>query len=458
MAYRYDSTGELVEAWDRARGRTQYTYDPIGQLLAMVPEKARAEVFRYDATGNLCEAGEGAEERVYGRGNRLLRKGDTEYRWDDDGRLVERKWREAASGKEEVWRYAWDAAGLLKQVERPDGVCVDFVYDPFARRVSKRVTRAGATRFDRAAVMETRFVWDGDVLVHEIRATAREGGNPVVEERTYHFEDDGFEPLAHREKRRDDVGCEQGGWFLYVNDPIGTPEWLVGSDGAVACELRRSAWGQTEVRPGNRTSTPIRFQGQYEDEETGLAYNRWRYFDVCTQQYCSRDPLGLVGGWRSFAYARNPIGWTDPFGLAARGPLANLPKISTQHDSIAHGGYFSRKAQRALAHHAKVEDPRRKHTRARSCEEAKEISSQGPKPAAQYDPAVDNKAIERAAIAKGTVTSGDPIQTALAGGAGKVTTTYNPELGTIGFDRGQAATSVHAEFASGTIHGHPRNR
>jgi YD repeat-containing protein len=174
-AYRYDASGELVESWDRAKGRTRYEYDPVGQLLAMVPEKARAELFRYDRSGNLHETAEGAGERVYGRGNRLLRKGDTEYRWDDDGRLVEKRRRDEASGSEEIWRYAWNSAGLLKEVERPDGVRVEFAYDPFARRVSKRVTRAGATRRERVAVSETRFVWDGEVLVHEIEARRRAG-------------------------------------------------------------------------------------------------------------------------------------------------------------------------------------------------------------------------------------------------------------------------------------------
>ena len=100
------------------------------------------------------------------------------------------------------------------------------ISDPFARRISKRVTHAGETRFHRVLVSETRFVWDGDVLVHEIEKRARAGGDPIVEERTYSFEEGGFAPVAHRERRVDDVGRESGGWFHYVNDPIGTPERL----------------------------------------------------------------------------------------------------------------------------------------------------------------------------------------------------------------------------------------
>jgi hypothetical protein len=57
------------------------------------------------------------------------------------------------------------------------------------------------------------------------------------------FEDDGFEPLAHAERRRDDTGWERGAWFHYVNDPIGTPERLIGEDGEIAAEYDRTAWG-----------------------------------------------------------------------------------------------------------------------------------------------------------------------------------------------------------------------
>ncbi|MFO0760721.1 MAG: RHS repeat-associated core domain-containing protein [Byssovorax sp.] len=296
-AYRYDEAGELVESWDKTRGKTRYAYDPIGQLLSMVPEKAQAELFRYDPRGNLHEAGEGAEARVYGKGNRLLRKGDTEYLWDKDGRLREKRTRKPGSEGEEIWRYAWDGAGLLREVTGPEGLKVAFKYDPFARRVSKQVLR------DRVEVSQTRFVWDGDVLVHEIERRADAAGDPVVSIKTYCFEDDGFAPVAHREGEE---------WFHYVNDPIGTPERLVDGRGEVAGELARKAWGETEER--GRARTAIRFQGQYEDRETGLSYNRRRYYDPALGRFLSTDPLGIAGTLNAYYYVKNPLGWIDPFG------------------------------------------------------------------------------------------------------------------------------------------------
>ncbi|RLB49250.1 MAG: RHS repeat protein, partial [Deltaproteobacteria bacterium] len=144
-------------------------------------------------------------------------------------------------------------------------------------------------------------------LAHEIKIAAQDGGNPVVAERTYLYEDDSFEPVAHQ---------EDGRWVHYVNDQIGTPERLLENGGDVACELRRSAWGQTEVLPGAKARTPIRFQGQYADEETGLSYNRWRYFDGEAGSFASCDPIGLNGGLHTYEYAPSPQAWFDPFGLA----------------------------------------------------------------------------------------------------------------------------------------------
>ncbi|NES11940.1 RHS repeat-associated core domain-containing protein, partial [Pseudomonas laurentiana] len=41
---------------------------------------------------------------------------------------------------------------------------------------------------------------------------------------------------------------------------------------------------------------PLRFQGQYYDHETGLHYNRYRYYDPLTGRFISKDPIGYAGG------------------------------------------------------------------------------------------------------------------------------------------------------------------
>ena len=279
-----------------------------------------------DKTGNLYETGAGAETRVYAKGNRLIQKGNTQYAWDADGRMIEKRTVEPQPGldapKEEIWKYTWNGAGLMQKAARSDGLIVECAYDPFARRIEKKVYEQKSKLAVPTLKARTRFVWDGDVLVHEIREQGLEKGDPVVEERTYWFEDDGFEPLAHRERRVDDVGREHGGWFHYVNDPIGTPERLLAEDGSIATEYERKAWGQLEPKGGAKAHTPIRLQGQYWDEETGLAYNRWRYYDGEGRFVCG-DPLGLTGGLNTFGAQLNSLGYVDPLGLEWNYRLVN---------------------------------------------------------------------------------------------------------------------------------------
>ncbi|NLE85191.1 MAG: RHS repeat protein, partial [Myxococcales bacterium] len=184
--YEYDRSSELVAVWDRHRGPTRYEYDRVGQLLASLPSNdnteatssgapppasapapASEERFSYDAAGNLYDAA----GREYDAGNQLLRRGNVDYCWNADGQLWE-KHRHTPFGVE-VTRYLWNDAGQLRTVELPDGRTVSFAYDPFARRVHKRV-EAPPDREGRRAVLDTtRFFWDGQRLVHELTRRSR---------------------------------------------------------------------------------------------------------------------------------------------------------------------------------------------------------------------------------------------------------------------------------------------
>jgi RHS repeat-associated protein len=74
------------------------------------------------------------------------------------------------------------------------------------------------------------------------------------------------------------------------------------------------AWGEARITK-EAVKNPIRFQGQYFDHETGLHYNRHRYYDPQIGRFISKDPIGLMGGLNPYAYAPNPVRWVDPRGL-----------------------------------------------------------------------------------------------------------------------------------------------
>ena len=67
---------------------------------------------------------------------------------------------------------------------------------------------------------------------------------------------------------------------------------------------------------GKPQDCPFRYQGQYEDVETGLYYNRFRYFSPDEGTYISQDPVGLESRvYNLYAYAADPNATIDPFGL-----------------------------------------------------------------------------------------------------------------------------------------------
>ncbi|MBK0111252.1 RHS repeat-associated core domain-containing protein [Delftia sp. S67] len=66
----------------------------------------------------------------------------------------------------------------------------------------------------------------------------------------------------------------------------------------------------------------IRLPGQHHDRETGLYYNRHRYYDPVVGSYVNQDPTGWLGGTNHFNYHENPLNWTDPMGLRSIGPPA----------------------------------------------------------------------------------------------------------------------------------------
>ena len=108
----------------------------------------------------------------------------------------------------------------------------------------------------------------------------------------------------------------------YQCDHLGTPQEITDQKGNTAWSAQYKAWGEAQEQRSEFAqqaglTNPIRFQGQYHDHETGLHYNRHRYYDPRVGRFISRDPIGYEGGINVYQYAPNPLVWTDPLGLAA---------------------------------------------------------------------------------------------------------------------------------------------
>ena len=309
----------LLVARDEISGRVaRYDYDEFDNLISAEYERG-GEVERLyrvsDRMGNLFETRE-RDDRRYDAGSRLAEDRDYFYHYDCEGNLVFKEFKELSWGggivapinKERLetelgirfrafgtgWRYDWQSDGMLARVVRPDGKEVLFAYDALGRRIRKSF--AGTT---------THFVWDGNVPLHEWSETAESEKSEMV---TWLFEQDTFVPAAKL--------VANGECFSIISDYLGTPLQAYDKKGNKVWEQELDIYGRQRKRAS--AFIPFKYQGQYEDAETGLYYNRFRYYDPNGGSYISQDPIGLAGGNPTlYAYVSDVNYWNDVLGLTA---------------------------------------------------------------------------------------------------------------------------------------------
>ena len=281
--------------------RVRYDYDEFDNLLSAEYKQGNdvERIYRIpDRIGNLFETRE-KDDRKYGAGSRLTEDRDYFYHYDCEGNLVFKEFRtldwagvsvplggQKTHLEEELgitfrafgagWRYDWQSDGMLSRVVRPDSKEVSFAYDALGRRTEK--IYEGVT---------THFVWDGNVPLHEWQEVSSDAEKTNIT--TWLFEQNTFIPAAKL--------AANGESFSIVSDYLGTPLQAFDNNGNKIWEQELDIFGRKR-RKGNNNSSfiPFKYQGQYEDVETGLYYNRFRYYDSCTGNYISQDPIALEGG------------------------------------------------------------------------------------------------------------------------------------------------------------------
>ncbi|RZJ57264.1 MAG: RHS repeat protein [Hymenobacter sp.] len=288
--YTWQSSGRLSQIQDTQFGLTHFEHDAVGNLAATTFDDGTRELRLSDAVGNLFTTTE-QRDRRYGSAGQLLEAQGTRFTYDMLGNLTSKT---TAQGQQ--WNYAWDAAGYLAEVVCPDGEAVRFAYDALGRRVSK--SYQGKV---------TRWVWDGDKFLHEWQESTTEAAlGSVAEVVTWLFEDDSLAPLAKLTAQ---------GSYSVVADHLGTPLALYDAQGQQTWQVQLNSYGAVRIDTSQAPDCPFRYQGQYEDVETGLYYNRFRYYDAETGQYISQDPIRLEGGWKMYGYVHDTSTWIDVSGL-----------------------------------------------------------------------------------------------------------------------------------------------
>jgi RHS repeat-associated protein len=103
--------------------------------------------------------------------------------------------------------------------------------------------------------------------------------------------------------------------LLYVHaDHLGSPQKLTDASQATVWDGVFDPFGE-EVAITGLAAMPMRFPGQYADDETGFSYNYFRDYEPTLGRYVQSDPIGLKGGPNAFLYVLgNPIRFIDPSG------------------------------------------------------------------------------------------------------------------------------------------------
>ncbi|WP_421849472.1 RHS repeat domain-containing protein [Marinomonas sp.] len=311
--YQYDGLGNLVQISDKQRGDTFYDYDPLSRLTAV--RGNLDEQFTHDATGNLIPnhiSLQSSELFEHAPGNQLKINGDSHYEYDEFGRLIKE-----SRGRQQslVTHYEYDCQHRLIKVTMPDGSQAHYRYDAFGRRIEKRVV-------DKTGVeTTTEFLWQGDNLIAEMTNSEQY--------QSYVYEPGTFRPLALLKGEGKEAEV-----YHYHLDQIGTPLDITTPQGDTVWSVQYRAYGNVFKKIVAEIDSPLRFQGQYFDAETGLHYNRHRYYNPNAGRFITIDPIGLAGGLNNYQYVPNPTGWVDPLGLSNKptncpgSGVPNTPEIN----------------------------------------------------------------------------------------------------------------------------------
>ena len=307
--YQYDSRGNRTQSLDEATGRKlELTYDSGNQLVQVVVtenEKQTAQQYRYDAFGRRLakynmpansEAGDLSETDYFG--------------WDGD-RMIHTERYNSANVKDENGE------------AQPE--VIHTIYEPGSftpliqlRRASKAEPDLGEQLLAntspgvvqdalRSALADIKAL-NASLPQNIAYLSMSKDVQAFMREQLQEYEQT---VSAQRKEAAQKVEIRH-----YLCDHLGTPNALIREDSRLDWAVQLDTWGnvRAEHNPGELYQ-PIRLPGQHADGDSGLFYNRHRYYQPLTGKYINHDPIGIEGGINSYAYAfQSPAIFTDPTG------------------------------------------------------------------------------------------------------------------------------------------------
>ena len=324
--YQYDKALNTIAANDEIES-LRFVVNGNNQIIQVVNQYQTRENYHYDQNGYISRQYIQADDYryhddhhgqikidnldLYQQGNKLNRIGNDYYSYDKAGRLVKKTAiKDGFRGK--TLYYRWNANNQLESLTNEWGEVWYYKYDALGRRIEKACPQRNT---------KTTYLWDGDQVAYQ--ETEKHGkteslrhcifnGWELIAQQDNYFKTDLRNHHKTWTQATNYAVCQPNGQPLALFNPQGKRTWRKAPNSLWGLPLLES-WESKQTEPLNPN---LLFAGQYFDQESGLAYNRFRYYDPQSGCYLKSDPIGLAGGETPYAYVHNPMGWVDPFGLA----------------------------------------------------------------------------------------------------------------------------------------------
>ena len=329
-AFSWRADNALLQVADDAQGVTEYSVDKAGRATSInhsdVGQKQKMlETYEFSPAGMLTKLHPDDTQRwaedVEAYATKPRRIGRTTFTYDNAGRVTQTVTKRLS--KKPLVKHFYYGSGTqpvgFTDSDHPN-VGWRYLYDGLRRRVGK----------------EQVDVATGDVITRVMyfhRGNRIYGEQQVINNQEPHLAGAGklwpIDPLTGETLGQielalggtpDDWSQDQVDAVFYamVSDFAGAPKELIDvSTGEIVGHSKQSLFGQRKWYGTN--SSPLLFTGQYEDTESGWAYNRFRYYNATFGMYNAQDPLGAEPNIANpQGYVSNPTTWMDPLGLHPR--------------------------------------------------------------------------------------------------------------------------------------------
>lgn len=276
LSYLYDANSNVTRETRNGQA-TNYTYDSLDRLVSVAYSNGLSVSYQYDALNNRTK-------ETYSNGNVKT------FVYDEQYRLKEIKMNNQTTDT-----YTYNASGAV--LTHNDKT---FTYDEWDKMVGySDGSVEHSYSYDPNGIRTRKDSKDYIVDINNNVVAEANSSGTITDEILW-----GHQPLARK---------TGGTWYYYIYNAHGDVIGVVNESGTVVNNYTYDAWGGI-VSQTEGISNPIKYAGEYYDDELGMYYLRARYYDPSIGRFTSKDPV--ESGMNRYAYCgNNPVNRIDPSGL-----------------------------------------------------------------------------------------------------------------------------------------------